>query len=39
MLLDLFEWLAGYYGGFRVFGYLTLRGYADVINKVLEAKK
>jgi phospho-N-acetylmuramoyl-pentapeptide-transferase len=25
MLLDLFEWLAGYYGGFRVFGYLTLR--------------
>ncbi len=26
MLLDLFEWLAGYYGGFRVFGYLTLRG-------------
>jgi phospho-N-acetylmuramoyl-pentapeptide-transferase len=26
MLLDLFEWLSGYYGGFRVFGYLTLRG-------------
>jgi phospho-N-acetylmuramoyl-pentapeptide-transferase len=26
MLLDLFDWLAGYYGGFRVFGYLTLRG-------------
>ena len=25
MLLDLFEWLTGYYGGFRVFGYLTLR--------------
>jgi len=25
MLLDLFDWLAGYYGGFRVFGYLTLR--------------
>jgi phospho-N-acetylmuramoyl-pentapeptide-transferase len=25
MLLDLFEWLAGYYGGFRVFGYITLR--------------
>ena len=25
MLLDFFEWLAGYYGGFRVFGYLTLR--------------
>jgi phospho-N-acetylmuramoyl-pentapeptide-transferase len=25
MLLKLFEWLAGYYGGFRVFGYLTLR--------------
>jgi len=26
MLLNLFDWLAGYYGGFRVFGYLTLRG-------------
>jgi phospho-N-acetylmuramoyl-pentapeptide-transferase len=25
MLLDFFEWLAGYYGGFRVFGYITLR--------------
>jgi len=25
MLLDLFDWLAQYYGGFRVFGYLTLR--------------
>jgi phospho-N-acetylmuramoyl-pentapeptide-transferase len=25
MLLDLFEWLTGYYGGFRVFGYFTLR--------------
>jgi phospho-N-acetylmuramoyl-pentapeptide-transferase len=25
MLLDLFEWLTQYYGGFRVFGYLTLR--------------
>jgi phospho-N-acetylmuramoyl-pentapeptide-transferase len=25
MLLDLFAWLADYYGGFRVFGYLTLR--------------
>ena len=25
MLLDLFGWLADYYGGFRVFGYLTLR--------------
>src|SRR6185503_8228194 len=25
MLLDLFEWLTGYYGGFRVFVYLTLR--------------
>jgi phospho-N-acetylmuramoyl-pentapeptide-transferase len=25
MLLDLFEWLTGYYGGFRVFGYITLR--------------
>ncbi|MGH8250282.1 MAG: phospho-N-acetylmuramoyl-pentapeptide-transferase [Steroidobacteraceae bacterium] len=25
MLLDLFEWMTGYYGGFRVFGYLTLR--------------
>ncbi|MEX0735685.1 MAG: phospho-N-acetylmuramoyl-pentapeptide-transferase [Steroidobacteraceae bacterium] len=25
MLLDLFDWLAGFYGGFRVFGYLTLR--------------
>jgi phospho-N-acetylmuramoyl-pentapeptide-transferase len=25
MLLDLFEWLTNYYGGFRVFGYLTLR--------------
>ena len=25
MLLDLFQWLADYYGGFRVFGYLTLR--------------
>jgi phospho-N-acetylmuramoyl-pentapeptide-transferase len=25
MLLDLFDWLTGYYGGFRVFGYLTLR--------------
>jgi phospho-N-acetylmuramoyl-pentapeptide-transferase len=25
MLLDLFEWLSEYYGGFRVFGYLTLR--------------
>jgi phospho-N-acetylmuramoyl-pentapeptide-transferase len=25
MLLNLFDWLAGYYGGFRVFGYLTLR--------------
>jgi phospho-N-acetylmuramoyl-pentapeptide-transferase len=25
MLLDLFAWLAEYYGGFRVFGYLTLR--------------
>ena len=25
MLLDLFDWLTQYYGGFRVFGYLTLR--------------
>jgi phospho-N-acetylmuramoyl-pentapeptide-transferase len=25
MLLDLFEWLTEFYGGFRVFGYLTLR--------------
>jgi phospho-N-acetylmuramoyl-pentapeptide-transferase len=25
MLLDLFAWLSEYYGGFRVFGYLTLR--------------
>ena len=25
MLLELFDWLAGFYGGFRVFGYLTLR--------------
>jgi phospho-N-acetylmuramoyl-pentapeptide-transferase len=25
MLLSLFDWLAGYYGGFRVFGYITLR--------------
>ncbi len=25
MLLDLFQWLAEYYGGFRVFSYLTLR--------------
>ena len=25
MLLSLFDWLTGYYGGFRVFGYLTLR--------------
>jgi phospho-N-acetylmuramoyl-pentapeptide-transferase len=25
MLLDLFDWLTNYYGGFRVFGYLTLR--------------
>jgi phospho-N-acetylmuramoyl-pentapeptide-transferase len=25
MLLDLFDWLTDYYGGFRVFGYLTLR--------------
>ncbi|MGQ0384929.1 MAG: phospho-N-acetylmuramoyl-pentapeptide-transferase [Gammaproteobacteria bacterium] len=25
MLLELFEWLTDYYGGFRVFGYLTLR--------------
>ena len=25
MLLDLFTWLTEYYGGFRVFGYLTLR--------------
>jgi phospho-N-acetylmuramoyl-pentapeptide-transferase len=25
MLLNLFGWLADYYGGFRVFGYLTLR--------------
>ncbi len=25
MLLDLFAWLTDYYGGFRVFGYLTLR--------------
>jgi phospho-N-acetylmuramoyl-pentapeptide-transferase len=25
MLLDLFVWLTDYYGGFRVFGYLTLR--------------
>ena len=25
MLLDLFAWLDDYYGGFRVFGYLTLR--------------
>ncbi|MGH8432025.1 MAG: phospho-N-acetylmuramoyl-pentapeptide-transferase [Solimonas sp.] len=25
MLLDLFDWLTGFYGGFRVFGYLTLR--------------
>ncbi len=25
MLLDVFDWLANYYGGFRVFGYLTLR--------------
>jgi phospho-N-acetylmuramoyl-pentapeptide-transferase len=26
MLLELFAWLTDYYGGFRVFGYLTLRG-------------
>jgi phospho-N-acetylmuramoyl-pentapeptide-transferase len=25
MLLELFDWLAGIYGGFRVFSYLTLR--------------
>jgi phospho-N-acetylmuramoyl-pentapeptide-transferase len=25
MLLELFDWLTGLYGGFRVFGYLTLR--------------
>jgi phospho-N-acetylmuramoyl-pentapeptide-transferase len=25
VLLNLFEWLSEYYGGFRVFGYLTLR--------------
>ncbi len=25
MLFELFDWLAGYYGGFRVFRYLTLR--------------
>jgi len=25
MLLELFDWLTDYYGGFRVFGYLTLR--------------
>ncbi len=25
MLLELFDWLAGFYGGFRVFGYLTFR--------------
>ncbi len=25
MLLELFDWLTGIYGGFRVFGYLTLR--------------
>ena len=25
MLLDLFDWLTGFYGGFRVFGFLTLR--------------
>jgi phospho-N-acetylmuramoyl-pentapeptide-transferase len=25
MLLDLFDWLTNFYGGFRVFGYLTLR--------------
>jgi phospho-N-acetylmuramoyl-pentapeptide-transferase len=25
MLLYLFDWLSGFYGGFRVFGYLTLR--------------
>jgi len=25
MLLQVFDWLTGYYGGFRVFGYLTLR--------------
>ena len=25
MLLYAFDWLSQYYGGFRVFGYLTLR--------------
>jgi len=25
MLLELFDWLSGFYGGFRVFGYLTFR--------------
>ncbi len=25
MLLDLFDWLTNFYGGFRVFGFLTLR--------------
>ena len=36
MLLDLFEWLSGYYGGFRVFGYLTLRGILAALTALAE---
>ena len=31
MLLLLFDWLSGFYGGFRVFGYLTLRAILAVL--------
>ncbi|HUG04704.1 MAG TPA: phospho-N-acetylmuramoyl-pentapeptide-transferase [Steroidobacteraceae bacterium] len=37
MLLDLFEWLTNYYGGFRVFGYLTLRAIFAALTALLIA--
>ena len=35
MLLDLFDWLSGFYGGFRVFGYLTLRAIMAALTALL----
>ena len=35
MLLLLFEWLSGIYGGFRVFGYLTLRAILAVLTALV----
>ena len=35
MLLELFDWLSGFYGGFRVFGYLTLRAILAALTALL----